>query len=630
MNPSADESSFQQPRDYSLRQTNSETSTEHPHSTLPRRSHSERLPYQRSPLLDHDLPPLPRPEMSPEDRRQSMVALDRKRRLTSSAYDQGRRRTTTGGFTSRDNRYHPPNGRRNSQRSSSDQREVIDLTSSSPVQEDSNSALPVPVPTPTRITRTPSNGSRGYVVPKWQPDAEVSECPICHRQFGFLFRRHHCRKCGRVVCNDCSPHRITIPRQYIVHPLGTDELSGSPSDAPVIDLTSLEDDEDERYLNPRNYHRRPSMSLGGGEKVRLCNPCVPDPQPELQAVLREGPSRTYSNTEEPLRSAPPGLTSFPQYPRRHGDRQIFGSLPHPGTRLLFGNDEVDTSDSSPEAYPSASRWMATMVSNQRQARLHNANQQTQSGRPPLPISNQRPSPNAPAHSRYYSLDSRQAPLPPLPPLAGFGHQPLDQSMLDSLSRAYGLPPRFDNPATFRPQHPHQSTPSASASTSQPQRMTRPRIREEDICPICRHMLPPKGPDNDETDRENHIMQCISQHDPTAIASSSAPSSSLPTHPRTQTFGNSGPTLQMGGSPAAPTPAPPPPQQQVTHMVRFVATEKDCGPKGVDEQLAECSICMVEYEIGDRLVRLECWCKFHEECIVEWFGRKAECPVHKLS
>lgn len=373
MNSSSDEPLYQQPRDNSLRQTNSESIADYPHSTLPRRSHSERLVHQRSPLLDHDLPPLPRPEMSPEDRRQSMVALDRKRRLTASAYDQGRRRTTTGGFTSRDNRYHPPSTRRDSQRSNPDQREVIDLTSSSPVQEDTGSALPLPLPTPTRPTRTLSNGSRGYVVPKWQPDAEVSECPICHRQFGFLFRRHHCRKCGRVVCNDCSPHRITIPRQYIVHPTGMDDLSGSPSDASIIDLTRLEDDDDERYLTSRNYYGRSASGLGGGEKVRLCNPCVPDPQPELQAVLREGPSRTYSNTDEPLRSAPPALTSFSQYSRRHVDRQPFGSLPHPGTRIPFGNDEGDTSDSSPEAYPSASRWMATVVSRQTDIKIVHAN-----------------------------------------------------------------------------------------------------------------------------------------------------------------------------------------------------------------------------------------------------------------
>ncbi|PSR99394.1 FYVE zinc finger-domain-containing protein [Coniella lustricola] len=112
--------------------------------------------------------------------------------------------------------------------------------------------------------RRPSAARRpsDITLPRWQPDAEVTFCPICRTQFSFLVRKHHCRKCGRVVCSSCSPHRITIPYQYIVVPPGM----------------------------PRpGYARYPSSlisgeggyadfsSLGGGERVRLCNPCVPDP-----------------------------------------------------------------------------------------------------------------------------------------------------------------------------------------------------------------------------------------------------------------------------------------------------------------------------------------------------------------
>jgi hypothetical protein len=30
-------------------------------------------------------------------------------------------------------------------------------------------------------------------LPRWQPDAEVTYCPICHTQFSFFIRKHHCR-----------------------------------------------------------------------------------------------------------------------------------------------------------------------------------------------------------------------------------------------------------------------------------------------------------------------------------------------------------------------------------------------------------------------------------------------------
>jgi rabenosyn-5 len=37
----------------------------------------------------------------------------------------------------------------------------------------------------------------------WEEDASVSNCPFCQQEFStYTFRRHHCRMCGRVVCND--------------------------------------------------------------------------------------------------------------------------------------------------------------------------------------------------------------------------------------------------------------------------------------------------------------------------------------------------------------------------------------------------------------------------------------------
>lgn len=72
---------------------------------------------------------------------------------------------------------------------------------------------------------------------------------------------------------------------------------------------------------------------------------------------------------------------------------------------------------------------------------------------------------------------------------------------------------------------------------------------------------------------------------------------------------------------------PSPASAVARMVTFMATEKDClsGPS----EAAECSICMEDYEVGQDLVRLECLCKFHRGCIVDWFKRKPECPLHKV-
>ncbi|KAH3763997.1 rab GTPase-activating protein 1 [Pelomyxa schiedti] len=42
----------------------------------------------------------------------------------------------------------------------------------------------------------------------WVPDHMVSACSSCHTPFSFVFRRHHCRRCGGIFCNSCSGHRL--------------------------------------------------------------------------------------------------------------------------------------------------------------------------------------------------------------------------------------------------------------------------------------------------------------------------------------------------------------------------------------------------------------------------------------
>jgi hypothetical protein len=143
----------------------------------------------------------------------------------------------------------------------------------------------------------------------------------------------------------------------------------------------------------------------------------------------------------------------------------------------------------------------------------------------------------------------------------------------------------------------------------------PRINEEDRCPVCRNALPARGPDGDESTRESHIMDCLNARDPSHHAQAS----------------NAAAAVRAGESSSDGADGPssyPHRTGHALHMLSFVATEKDCVAQE-DGQAQECSICMVEYDVGEELVRLECLCKFHRPCIVTWLERKAECPVHKL-
>lgn len=62
------------------------------------------------------------------------------------------------------------------------------------------------------------NKSTAFILPAtaptkehWVSDAQVTQCPCCQTiQFSMFNRRHHCRRCGRVVCSGCSPYRQLV------------------------------------------------------------------------------------------------------------------------------------------------------------------------------------------------------------------------------------------------------------------------------------------------------------------------------------------------------------------------------------------------------------------------------------
>lgn len=62
-------------------------------------------------------------------------------------------------------------------------------------------------PVPTRPIPT----SAEKQVEHWLPDEHSNNCMICSRKFSVLDRRHHCRKCGKLVCGKCGPKDNSKP-----------------------------------------------------------------------------------------------------------------------------------------------------------------------------------------------------------------------------------------------------------------------------------------------------------------------------------------------------------------------------------------------------------------------------------
>ena len=77
-------------------------------------------------------------------------------------------------------------------------------------------------PPPTLGAQLYVDGSLPTEIPmvnrRWVPDKEQGKCIGCDRSFSLIRRRHHCRACGLIFCNDCSSDKCLIPRQLIIAP----------------------------------------------------------------------------------------------------------------------------------------------------------------------------------------------------------------------------------------------------------------------------------------------------------------------------------------------------------------------------------------------------------------------------
>ena len=64
----------------------------------------------------------------------------------------------------------------------------------------------------------------------WMKDHESKTCLVCQTTFTLSRRRHHCRKCGRLVCAECSKTRMTVS--------GSDAVGGTEHDVLEISVAT--------------------------------------------------------------------------------------------------------------------------------------------------------------------------------------------------------------------------------------------------------------------------------------------------------------------------------------------------------------------------------------------------------
>ena len=50
---------------------------------------------------------------------------------------------------------------------------------------------------------------------EWTRNSATSSCERCEAPFGLSNRRHHCRKCGYAVCQNCSSRKTVLGKNSI-------------------------------------------------------------------------------------------------------------------------------------------------------------------------------------------------------------------------------------------------------------------------------------------------------------------------------------------------------------------------------------------------------------------------------
>ncbi len=202
---------------------------------------------------------------------------------------------------------------------------------------------------------------------------------------------------------------------------------------------------------------------------------------------------------------------------------------------------------------------------------------------------------------------------------------------------------------YRPLVPNtnQSEHSPRMDPSQPLRPPyRRQIPEEDECWVCHQELPSRDLPDWEEVRAAHVSLCLAEQ-MARLGTASTPSSSPPA--AVQAPRHTPSPSQAGPSGSSATPAavlntpearmaareqahaavvfgrnrPSPGAQRFGGtLFPYQASEKDCV------QQAECSICFEEYEPGQDMARLQCFCRFHLHCIRDWYAKMpGKCPLH---
>ncbi|KAI7336466.1 hypothetical protein KC315_g2750 [Hortaea werneckii] len=78
------------------------------------------------------------------------------------------------------------------------------------------------------LEEEPGNVTGMPTTAHWKPDTMASDCAVCHQSFTWFFRRHHCRRCGDIVCDNHITKRVRLDQNARLHPQGAESKACDP------------------------------------------------------------------------------------------------------------------------------------------------------------------------------------------------------------------------------------------------------------------------------------------------------------------------------------------------------------------------------------------------------------------
>eukprot|EP00618_Florenciella_parvula_P001441 CAMPEP_0119477530 /NCGR_PEP_ID=MMETSP1344-20130328/7629_1 /TAXON_ID=236787 /ORGANISM="Florenciella parvula, Strain CCMP2471" /LENGTH=521 /DNA_ID=CAMNT_0007511539 /DNA_START=187 /DNA_END=1752 /DNA_ORIENTATION=- len=142
----------------------------------------------------------------------------------------------------------------------------------------------------------------GPNAPKWVEDGDSERCTACMLKFDWKRRRHHCRGCGRLFCDECSAQKLMLPASWgkkdparvcnaCAIELGPQQQALISTNTNALRENRIQQDGARRYMNrPLNF------TLGG--EVRKASHTILNLMSGVEAVVED-----HSIVEDLLRNA---------------------------------------------------------------------------------------------------------------------------------------------------------------------------------------------------------------------------------------------------------------------------------------------------------------------------------------